>query len=235
MIFEANSSMGGNGAKEKTARRRPPAPAPKTRQPPDSLLTLSVAPASVLQEQILDKLCFAILTVDEGRRPLYLNAAAGRLLKEPQSSPIVFRGGRVVGRRSHEEEALRLALGGARSGDGGCAIIRGDPEEERVFALKATLLTSGETPEKCEFLLVFSNPQLQESVKTILASLFGLTRAEAQMALLLARGHSLEAAAAVCDITLATARTHLKRAFDKTGTHSQSQFVVLVHHLAPVF
>jgi DNA-binding CsgD family transcriptional regulator len=57
---------------------------------------------------------------------------------------------------------------------------------------------------------------------------FGLTPAEAELALEIARGKGRQAAARRLNITLGTARTHLERIFSKAGVHRQAELVGLV-------
>jgi GAF domain-containing protein len=64
--------------------------------------------------------------------------------------------------------------------------------------------------------------------KEALRSNFGLTAAEADIALGIARGETLSALATVRGITIATARTQLKVVFEKLGAHRQSQLVALL-------
>jgi DNA-binding CsgD family transcriptional regulator len=54
---------------------------------------------------------------------------------------------------------------------------------------------------------------------------FGLTGAETRLVAELIRGNGFLAAAAALNITEATARTHAKRIFDKTGTHRQAELI----------
>jgi DNA-binding CsgD family transcriptional regulator len=61
-----------------------------------------------------------------------------------------------------------------------------------------------------------------------LCRLYGLTRGEAALAVLLVRGKSIEEAAAELFISPHTARTHLKRIFMKTDTHRQTELVVRI-------
>jgi DNA-binding CsgD family transcriptional regulator len=61
-----------------------------------------------------------------------------------------------------------------------------------------------------------------------LCRLYGLTRGEAALAVLLVRGKSIEEAADELFISPHTARTHLKRIFMKTDTHRQSELVVRI-------
>lgn len=57
---------------------------------------------------------------------------------------------------------------------------------------------------------------------------FGLTRAEAVLAIEILEGDGVQAAADRMSITRATARTHLAHIFEKTGVHRQSELVRLL-------
>lgn len=64
-----------------------------------------------------------------------------------------------------------------------------------------------------------------------LRELYGLTAAEAEVALRILRGHGLQYAANELGVSLLTARTHLQRGFEKTGTHRQAELVRLLIEL----
>jgi DNA-binding CsgD family transcriptional regulator len=64
--------------------------------------------------------------------------------------------------------------------------------------------------------------------KEALCSDFGLTPAEANITLGIARGGTLASIATVRGSTIATARTQLKSVFSKLGAHRQSQLVALL-------
>jgi DNA-binding CsgD family transcriptional regulator len=57
---------------------------------------------------------------------------------------------------------------------------------------------------------------------------FGLTPAEARLALHLVAGETLRSAEAKLSMTYETARTHLKSIFQKTGTCRQAELVVAI-------
>ena len=63
---------------------------------------------------------------------------------------------------------------------------------------------------------------------TMLRRLWDLTAAEAQLALALADGATLEEIASRTGISQETARVHLKRTLAKSGTHRQSELVRLI-------
>jgi CheY-like chemotaxis protein len=64
-----------------------------------------------------------------------------------------------------------------------------------------------------------------ESMITTLRKLYQLTKAEARLAAALVQDPRLDHAAAAVHISISTARTHLKRIFQKTGTNRQSSLV----------
>jgi DNA-binding CsgD family transcriptional regulator len=57
---------------------------------------------------------------------------------------------------------------------------------------------------------------------------FGLTPAEARLALHLVAGETLRSAEVKLSISYETARTHPKNIFDKTGTCRQAELVVVI-------
>jgi DNA-binding CsgD family transcriptional regulator len=65
-----------------------------------------------------------------------------------------------------------------------------------------------------------------------LEQIFGLTPAEARLALLLVGGDSVNEVAERLHLSVATVRTQLKAVFEKTHTHRQAELVVLVSRLA---
>lgn len=65
-----------------------------------------------------------------------------------------------------------------------------------------------------------------------LERLFGLTRTEAELAVLIARGQSPEAIAAARGVHFETVRTQLRRVFKKTETHRQAELARLVGWVA---
>ena len=78
---------------------------------------------------------------------------------------------------------------------------------------------------------VFDPERIESPDTQVLGSLFGLTGTEVKLAVSLARGESLEDYCRANRVTANTARTHLKRALAKTGTHRQVQLVSLLARL----
>src|SRR5262249_11824575 len=70
-------------------------------------------------------------------------------------------------------------------------------------------------------------PVMNEPIE-LLRCHFGLTPAEARLALHLAAGETLRSAEAKLSISYETARTPLKNIFQKTGTCRQAELVVVI-------
>jgi DNA-binding CsgD family transcriptional regulator len=80
------------------------------------------------------------------------------------------------------------------------------------------------SPAVAVFISVEESLQSPQPVETI-RKLFELTHKEAQLALCLANGRSLQEAAGDLGITLNTARAHLRSTFSKTGIDRQARLV----------
>ncbi len=65
-----------------------------------------------------------------------------------------------------------------------------------------------------------------------LQAIFGLTKAEARLAIELACGQTLEDIADEHGVSISTARVQLKSIFAKTGTSRQAELVALLTRLA---
>ena len=69
---------------------------------------------------------------------------------------------------------------------------------------------------------------------SLIAELFGLTPAEAQVATTLVEGHSVEEIAAQTGVAAGTVRTHLKRILAKTATSRQGELIALILRSLPL-
>jgi DNA-binding CsgD family transcriptional regulator len=75
-------------------------------------------------------------------------------------------------------------------------------------------------------MLLFRDPGPGNAIRTeSLRRRFGLTPAEAALAIEMLEGDGRSAAAARCGITINTARTHLSRIFEKTGVKRQAELI----------
>jgi DNA-binding CsgD family transcriptional regulator len=77
--------------------------------------------------------------------------------------------------------------------------------------------------------LVITDPLAKlDGASALIRELFGLSPAEARMALRIAAGEQMMDIVAAENITIETARSHLKLVLAKTGTHRQTELALLV-------
>lgn len=82
--------------------------------------------------------------------------------------------------------------------------------------------------------LFFGPGERVDSFAARLAVVYRLTAAEARVVEALAGGETPSEIAEHCNLSIATVRTHLKHAFDKTGTRRQTELVSLALHYMPL-
>lgn len=82
--------------------------------------------------------------------------------------------------------------------------------------------------ERFAMLLITDPDSTAASTEGELIKTYGLTKAEARFAKLIADGHNLSVVGEILGITQNTARTHLKRVFGKTATNRQGALVKLL-------
>ncbi|TGE02452.1 helix-turn-helix transcriptional regulator [Methylobacterium nonmethylotrophicum] len=182
-------------------------------------------------EAALDALALAVLVVDRQGRILHANREAADLLERPEGALTGQQAGGCLGARAAEGRsrlhALIQAACDGRAGEaGGFLHLEGRSGDEPGVSVCVSPLLDAEAPGRA--VVVARLLRAQGRVEVQLRTLFGLTRAEAQLGAALARGGSLAEIAAELGISVTTARTHVARIFLKTGTKQQSQLVALV-------
>ena len=184
----------------------------------------------------VDGLSVATIILDEQARLLNSNAMASALLEEADG--LSLRGNRLHIAARETNQALQQAV---------TAIIqaqqRGEPGVVRALRIPRSAGRSdlglvvrpvpasgwGEGQSSPCVAVFISDPDLQESAsRQTLGELFGLAPAEANLAILLARGLSLAEVSGAQNISLHTARAQLKAIFAKTGVSRQAELVRLV-------
>ncbi|MEJ0024393.1 MAG: helix-turn-helix transcriptional regulator [Rhizomicrobium sp.] len=189
----------------------------------------------------LDLLDSAVVLVGRDGRVMALNRAAERLLTGR-------RGLRIVrGRLQTEDdggamltaliEAAQRTAEGRSAGSGGSIAIRRAAEESPLYVTIAPLAETaaaylGQT--RCCVALFLNDPGTAAPMPAQrLSQLFGLTSAEARVAVALAGGHSPDA---ICDrhrVSKNTVRAQMRAIFAKTGTRRQIELVSLLRGLFP--
>jgi DNA-binding CsgD family transcriptional regulator len=191
--------------------------------------------------EMLERLPWAAFVLDDFGVMRFANAAGSRLLRDGDLR--IDPSGGLLAPHAAETSRLRQMIGAAlpngRTGRAGhLKLARASPQSPLLVTAvplrAAAAAIVGLAPIPSVLLLAVSpDMELAPASAEVLRTAFGLTGAEAAVAQHVARGEGLPMVAAALSISPSTARTHLKHAFDKTGTHRQSELAALLVRLAP--
>jgi DNA-binding CsgD family transcriptional regulator/PAS domain-containing protein len=188
----------------------------------------------------LDQVRHGIMVLASNHVVLNVNSAAQRILQGRDG--LSLRGGRlqVYNARSATEFASALAAtvsGGSSGVRGGWSTLWSRPSGRRPYIVHVVPYHRWEPdgpPHRATTLLLIIDPDTQpDPPAAILRRLYGLTHAEADVALHVMHGEGLKEISALLSVSLTTVRTHLQHVFDKTGTHRQAELVHLLHVVEP--
>lgn len=141
---------------------------------------------------------------------------------------VSHRSAKIALRHAIHEAIRSTAVGGRRAGSLRCP----RPSGRRSYVVHVTPLDAHIRTGPA--LVVIVDPEPEPWLpKAQLRNLFGLTNAEADVALLVMRGTGLKPISAAMSLSLTTVKTHLQHVFDKTDTHRQAELVRLLFAIAP--
>ena len=193
-----------------------------------------------LTADLLDRSVSAIILLDANRRIVFTNHAAEAL--NARCDGIRFATNAIHLAVPQEEEHLRALVDRVidsklshRSFAEAMRVTR--PSGRRpycVWIARVAQSSSALTAFRPTIWLMISDPETSPALPLPhLRTLFGMTQAEARLAVHLANGDSLRLAADQLGITYGTARTRLIQLFQKTGTQSQGQLIHLLLSCLP--
>ncbi len=171
-------------------------------------------------ENLLDWLDLGVIIADGAARPIRLNRRAGSIVARGDGLYATPFG--ITTAIPEETGRLRQAIAAAATGGTRLRLTRpsGAPP------LLVTVIPVGGGPLVALFVM---DPDIAGTPSpALLQELFGLTAAEAVFAAEISRGDGLQAVAERLSIAQTTARTHLTRIFEKTGTRRQAELVRLL-------
>ena len=182
----------------------------------------------------MDHLTLAAFFLDESGRVLHTNAIAQRILTAHDG--LSLQNGSLVLWHPDDAQRFRAAVSRAlemrRTGQPGLVgVIRAQrPSGQRdlgVIVRPIPARPGDPHGSLTAAVAVFVNADSIERDAPVASvqKLFGLTQKEARLALLLANGRTLQEAANELDISLNTARAHLRAIFAKTGIDRQTRLV----------
>ncbi|WP_225771626.1 helix-turn-helix transcriptional regulator [Inquilinus sp. Marseille-Q2685] len=196
-------------------------------------------------DAVLDRIDLGVILVDDQARPVRLNSAAEAIVARSDglsAGPAGLAAGRAdETRRLRRAIAMAAAAGtGPTSTDAAvrAATAAARLQVSRPSGLRPLILTvipirnlsTSRQQGRVQRAAVFvadPNRTLDTPVG-VLRELFGLTAAEAALAIEVGQGDGLQAVADRLSIATTTARTHLTRVFEKTGTNRQAELVRLL-------
>ena len=149
----------------------------------------------------------------------------------PWAVLLVDRRWRIVfaNRRAAAIERATLARVLLAAQSGGGAVLREEAPPLAVTVAPLAEANPFDAVDAATRIVVVVDPAHERGLpESWLREAFGLTPAEARLAMALARGASLDEIAGSTNVRVATLRAHLKRVFSKTGTRRQSELVRLV-------
>jgi DNA-binding CsgD family transcriptional regulator len=185
---------------------------------------------TVMLERALDMLDSALVIVDDEGRVEYRNRVATALLANPHGGLALARGV-LTAKARQMREGLAQAIGLACNEfqpSGLCLPQPGVPAERWLRLVVAPIYfgTSGRASRAAIWILNTAAPGLPS--EELLGALFGLSRAEARLALAVLMGRSAAEHARHAGVGIATIRSQLHSIFSKTGVRRQAQLVALL-------
>ena len=174
----------------------------------------------------LHRLRIAVAVVGADRRVRFANRSAERALGG--TSVLAVHDGRLVARTPAETQELeRLIAAAVGQHTAGATTLQGP--KRRAIELMVVPMDSVLQSPAPSALVLFRNPDEPPSgIETLLEQLYRLTPTEARVARAIMRGEGLQRCAKQLGMRPSTARTHLYRVFDKTGTRRQAELVRLL-------
>lgn len=188
---------------------------------------------SGLATQLLEEMTAAALLLDADGRVLFANPAAYALFRSGRG--MTLSNGRLTATRAEDAQALDTALAGCvlwPPRNPGIVIVGREPSLRLRFTpVRREMPLLG--PGLPAALVLEDAARGAIGIADQLRLTYGLTRAEALLAIEIAKGDGKRAAADRRGIAFSTARTHLSHIFEKTGVNRQAELVRLVLGFGP--
>jgi len=184
----------------------------------------------------VDQLSVATIILDEQARLVNTNSVARSLLEEDDGLCLREQQLHIEGRDINKElqRAVATVIEAQQRGEAGVVhalrIPRSAGRADLGLVIRPVPSSQWSEGQSSPSVALFiSDPDLRESAsQQILGDIFGLTPAEANLAILLARGLSLAEVSTAQSISQHTARAQLKSIFAKTNVSRQAELVRLV-------
>jgi DNA-binding CsgD family transcriptional regulator/PAS domain-containing protein len=185
------------------------------------------------QHDVLDRLSAGFVLLDRRARIIYANAAAQAF--DSQFGPLRLRNSVIATHSSTSSQRLnaliRAALKGAPAGSMSLPLRDQSLLTILVVSIRGQdigRLSDGDMRDAA-VLIVIIDPANRTGVPMAwMMDAYGLTQAEARVALAAASGSTVPESASQLGLSSNTVKTHLRKVFAKTGIHRQTELVRLV-------
>lgn len=186
----------------------------------------------------LDRLVVGLILFDKNARPLYINPTAKAIIDKHPGLELQDNG--IVLIDNEETSKLHQAIidtGNINPEDSWRESISigithpeiSSPLPLLVTTIQTEMMTSDLDYEGAQVAVFISDPDLEQPISAEnLISVYSLTRSEAQVAISLTNGHSLDEIAKLSNHSVHTIRSQLKSVFSKTGVSRQSELIKLL-------
>jgi DNA-binding CsgD family transcriptional regulator len=186
----------------------------------------------------LDRLVIGLILYDRNANPVYINPTAQAIIETHPAMHHHYDGLFLINKE--EDRKLKQTIKDTAEVDPedswkeSVAIGIKHPDTQTVLPILITpmhaqLVTSEVNYEGAKVAVFLSDPNLQQPISVAsLISVYTLTPAEAQVAISIANGHSIDEMAKMSHHSAHTVRTQLKSIFRKTGTSRQSELLKLL-------
>ena len=196
--------------------------------------------AIALYRKALDSLSVAVFVLGAGRRIIFANTSADRLISDTNfvcltnSALSACRNGQNT---SAFEDALERALRGDQAiGIAGIGVplfsVEGERAAAYVLPLAGKDIRNSFGAGQC-MVFIGRRSEQQPMALEMLRTIFDLTAAEARVAVFIAQGIGPAAISQSLNISIHTVRSHLQHTFAKTNTADQTALGALLNALLP--
>jgi DNA-binding CsgD family transcriptional regulator len=208
-------------------------------------LQLHVADLSLTRTSLesgIDALGLAVLLLDEGGSCIFASHKAEQIVA--RGDGLLLRNGDLSAECNSESIALSSliarTLATANAGDlRPAAPVFVSRRSQGILRVSAIALSKtaprfsvATSRRAAAILFVRDMDDDTRSLPSLLRLIYGLTKAEVRLSILLYEGRSLVEAAKANDVSIETVRAQLKSVFQKTNVHRQTGLIRLIHEMA---
>ncbi len=188
-------------------------------------------------ENALDQLGTALVLINAEGNPILANRAARHICDQRDglhlSAICLAAQNPTENDRLREIIARAVSAGRSKSMEHGGATLVSRTDKRPLQVLAAPFISQGfEAPKGAVAVVFISDPEQKPALRSeVLRELYGLTQAEARLAVWLLDGRSLAETAELIGVSHETVRSQIKSVLHKTGTARQGELIRLLSSL----